>query len=89
MGEGQLELGARVETVDYDPSQGVSRDFDLFSLSVALYQPLAEGGSLALQADIAERPELEVLYSNGAHLATQTFELGMILLGRSARLTSR
>ena len=25
MGEGQLELGARVETVDYDPSQGVSR----------------------------------------------------------------
>ena len=90
LGEGQLELGARLETVDYDPSQGVSRDFDLFSLSAGLSQPLAEGWSLALQADIAERaPELEALYSNGAHLATQTFELGDDSLGeeRATNLT--
>ena len=78
------------KTVDYDPSQGVSRDFDLFSLSAGLSQPLAEGWSLALQADIAERaPELEALYSNGAHLATQTFELGDDSLGeeRATNLT--
>ena len=90
LGEGQLELGARLETVDYDPSQGASRDFDLFSLSAGLAQPLAEGWSFALQADIAERaPELEALYSNGAHLATQTFELGDDSLGeeRAASLS--
>ena len=90
LGEGRLELGARLETVDYDPSQGASQDFDLFSLSAGLSQPLAEGWSLALQADIAERaPELEALYSNGAHLATQTFELGDDALGeeRATNLT--
>ena len=82
LGAGQLELGARVETVDYDPSQGASQDFDLFSLSAGYAQALAEGWSFAVQADVAERaPELEALYSDGAHLATQTFEVGDDTLG--------
>ncbi|MBL6716943.1 MAG: TonB-dependent receptor [Pseudomonadales bacterium] len=77
LGAGNLELGARLEQVDYDPSVGQSRDFDLFALSAGYAQPLSERWSLAVQGDIAERaPELEALYSNGAHLATQTFELG-------------
>ena len=90
LGQGRLELGARLETVDYDPSQGASRDFDLFSLSAGFAQPLAEGWSVAVQADVAERaPELEALYSNGAHLATQTFEVGDDTLGeeRAANLS--
>ena len=90
LGDGRLELGARLETVDYDPSRGAARDFDLFSLSAGYAQPLAEGWSFAVQADVAERaPELEALYSNGAHLATQTFEVGDDTLGeeRAANLS--
>ena len=90
MGEGQLELGARVETVDYDPSQGVSRDFDLFSLRGPI--PTASRGVVLSPPSRISRSgpqSLRRFTRMAPHLATQTFELGDDSLGeeRATNLT--
>ncbi len=76
---GTVELGARIERVDYQPSDAASadRDFDVFSVSAGVLLPFGERFSLALHSGFSTRaPTGEELYSNGAHLATQRFEVG-------------
>ena len=76
-GETGLELGFRYDNVDQDPSAGKSRSFNLGSASIGLIQPLSDQLTISGQVDYSNRaPIAEELYSNGAHLATQTFEIG-------------
>ena len=72
-----LEFGLRYEHVEHDPTDGVSRNFDLGSASLGVIQPLEGGWTFSAQLDYSNRaPVAEELYSDGAHLATQSFEIG-------------
>ena len=72
-----LETGLRIESVEHEPDNFRDRDFTLFSASVGFVIPMGNGWSLGLLGDYSERaPIPEELYSNGAHLATQAFEIG-------------
>ncbi len=72
-----LETGVRFESVEHDPINERKRDFSLFSASLGFVIPMGSGWQLGLQSDYSQRaPVPEELYSNGAHLATQAFEIG-------------
>lgn len=72
-----LEVGVRYEHVDQDPTTGRSRSFDLGAASLGLIQPLTDHWKLSAQLDYSNRaPVAEELFSNGPHLATQSFEIG-------------
>ena len=72
-----LEAGVRYEHVEQDPTVGSARDFNLGSASLGLIQPLSDGWILSGQLDYSSRaPVAEELFSDGPHLATQTFEIG-------------
>ncbi|MGE0626073.1 MAG: TonB-dependent receptor, partial [Pseudomonadales bacterium] len=72
-----LEAGARYEHVAHDPSAGSNRDYDLGAISIGALVPFATDWTLAVFADYSTRaPTVEELYSNGAHLATRTYEVG-------------
>lgn len=76
-----LELGARHDRnrVEVDESQaiGPSRDFGATSLSASARWNLGEDFHLSFGLDRAQRsPTAEELYSNGLHVATQSFEFG-------------
>ena len=73
-----VELGARTakdrRTPD-DPNPG--RSFPLSSYSAGTVWSFVPGYSVALNFTSAQRaPAAEELYSNGAHVATSTFEIG-------------
>ena len=71
-----LELGARIDSMNAD-SAGVSRSFTTLSASVGAIVPLGDSTSVSALFDYAERaPGIEELFSNGPHLATNTFEIG-------------
>lgn len=88
-----LELGARLEQVEHQPTQGAERDFDAFSLSAGIVWPVTESWTVAALFDYSTRaPSIEELFSNGPHLATQSFEIGDVNLeeesGTSITLTA-
>ncbi|MEM9741320.1 MAG: TonB-dependent receptor [Pseudomonadota bacterium] len=77
LGDSQLELGVRLETVDQDPSVGSGEDFFVWATSAGINVPLDKGWRIGANVDVATRaPVAEELYSNGPHLATQSFEIG-------------
>ena len=77
-----FEVGARTDRVDVDPRGEAARDFDAASLSLGTIWRASEALHLSLGFDRAERaPTAEELFSNGAHLATQSFEVGDASLG--------
>ena len=72
-----LDVGGRIENVDYDPAAGQSADFTVGSLLGGGVFAATQQIDLGFQVDLASRaPDIEELYANGAHLATQTFEIG-------------
>lgn len=76
-----LELGARHDwnrvEVDESLAIGPSRRFGATSLSAAARWHLGEDLHLSLGLDRAQRsPGAEELYSNGLHVATQSYEFG-------------
>ena len=76
-----LEVGARMENQSYDPtvSGQASYDEDLFSYSAASVWSLGEAHSLTLGYAHAERaPAEQELYASGIHLATATYECGLL-----------
>lgn len=76
-----LEVGARLENQSYDPvvAQSASFDEDLFSYSAASVWSLGETHSLTLGYAHAERaPAEQELYASGIHLATSTYECGLL-----------
>ena len=84
-----IEAGARVESVEHKPSENNlnALKFTNESASLGLIWPISEQMSLSALADYTQRaPAVEELYSNGAHLATQTFEVGDINLKEESAL---
>jgi iron complex outermembrane receptor protein len=72
-----LETGLRAESVEHDPASGSEDDFTVYSASLGVVVPFASAWEFGLQSDFSERaPVPEELYSNGPHLATQSFEIG-------------
>jgi iron complex outermembrane receptor protein len=77
MGTVRVDFGTRAEWVELDPENGSPESFDVFSLAGGVVWQAAPNLSVALQADLAGRaPQLEELFSDGPHLATDTFEVG-------------
>ncbi|NZA27608.1 TonB-dependent receptor [Luteimonas sp. SJ-92] len=76
-----LELGARYDQNRIDPdsvaASAPSRDFDTTSLSAAARWNFGDDFHLSFGLDRAQRsPTAEELYSEGLHVATQSYEFG-------------
>ena len=72
-----VEGGLRFEDVEHDPTTARKQSFDIAAASVGFIYPLSDEWTLTGQFDHSDRaPIAEELYSNGPHLATQSFELG-------------
>ncbi|HST44991.1 MAG TPA: TonB-dependent receptor, partial [Luteimonas sp.] len=76
-----LELGARYDRNEVDVEAGSaigpSRSFDAASISASARWNLGDALHLSFGLDRAQRsPTAEELYSNGLHVATQSFEFG-------------
>lgn len=66
------------DEVEEHPSENVKNDFTAVSLSAGLVWNFQPGYNWALSVSRSERaPSAAELYSNGAHIATQTYELGL------------
>lgn len=73
----QLEAGLRFDQVEHDPDAGAQEKFNGLSASLGAVVPLASGWTVTGLLDYATRaPIAEELYSNGPHLATESFERG-------------
>ncbi|MFT5656193.1 MAG: iron complex outermembrane receptor protein, partial [Arenicella sp.] len=84
-----IESGLRIENLQHRPtsSEIAARDFSTFSSSLGIVIPFANGLSVAGLMDYSSRaPSIEELYSNGPHLATQTFEVGDIALKKETAI---
>ncbi len=81
----QLDLGARVDSVSYDPEGQGKRDFKPLSLSLAGGWKLAGNWRVTASFDHAERaPVEEELFADGPHIATLAYEIGDAGLGKEA-----
>ncbi len=74
----KFELGGRTGRVKLDPEgDDPSRKFSPTSLSAGTVWTFRPGYALAVSAALAQRaPTVEELYSDGAHAATATFDVG-------------
>lgn len=73
-----LELGGRYERTSVDAGAiGQSRSFDALSGAVGIHYDIADRLTIGANLSRAERaPSAEELFSNGPHVATQSFERG-------------
>lgn len=74
-----FETGFRIEELRHRPTAvGLEqRDFSTLSASLGLIRPINENLTLSALLDYSSRaPTIEELYSDGPHLATQSFEIG-------------
>ena len=72
-----LELGLRYERQTIDPDNQASVDHTATSFSFGYHWSLEDVHNFSIVASHAERaPSLEELFADGAHIATQTFDLG-------------
>ena len=75
----KLEVGARFDSVDNTSltSASLDRDFSTVSSSIGVLIPTGETSTWSALLDYSQRaPSIEELYSDGPHLATQSFEIG-------------
>ncbi|WP_033073743.1 TonB-dependent receptor [Sphingopyxis sp. MWB1] len=81
-----LEAAARYEKTDVRaPTLGISRNFDTFSGALGASYEVMPGVKIALSGARAVRaPSAEELFSDGLHIATQSYELGDPDLKREA-----
>lgn len=76
-GDYNWQIGTRYEDVEVTTAAG-SETFNPFSLSAGFTRPLTDHLNLAVNFSHAERaPSANELFSNGAHFATRTYELGL------------
>ncbi len=82
-GDWHFEGAARYETTSHqDSTNGISRDFDGFSVSAGADYHVNEQWRVGGTVLANERaPTTEELFSNGPHLATNQFEVGDASLG--------
>ena len=82
-GNWHTEFGARYEYQETSADAAEDTSHDLFSVSGGMSWNYAAGYEAGLTITHAQRaPSLEELYANGPHLATTTFEIGDIGLGK-------
>ncbi len=84
-----LETGVRFEEVKHRPSVAglPERDFSTGSASIGVVVPQNDTIRWSALLDYSERaPSIEELYSNGPHLATQSFEIGDTELDKESGL---
>ena len=81
-----LEAAARFETTDVRaPALGITRKFNTVSGALGANYEIADGMKFGVSLARAVRaPSAEELFSNGPHIATQSFELGNPDLKREA-----
>ncbi|QDO96881.1 TonB-dependent receptor [Ferrovibrio terrae] len=79
-------LGGRIEHVEIDNlSDTNDRDYTPASLSASATWRFTPGWQAGAAVSYTERaPTAEELYANGAHLATRSFEIGNVNLGKEA-----
>ncbi|MBT8114056.1 MAG: TonB-dependent receptor [Arenicella sp.] len=78
-----LETGFRLESVEHDSSvAGLDKlDFSAGSVSIGVVAPLSDAVTVSALYDFSNRaPTIEELFSDGPHLATQSFEIGDLSL---------
>lgn len=76
-GDFKLELGARHDRVSVNPEGGGDVSLSATSLALGGLWHFSEVMHLSLNLDRAERaPTAEELFSDGPHIATQSFEIG-------------
>lgn len=79
LGSLHVALGARVEYKTYDPdaASAPQRNFVPYTLNAGGKWAFLENYTLGINLARAERaPQVQELYANGRHVATQTFEIG-------------
>ncbi|GGJ47135.1 TonB-dependent receptor [Sphingopyxis bauzanensis] len=81
-----VEAAARYETTDVRaPALGIARSFDTFSGALGANYDISDSAKIGLSVARAVRaPSAEELFSNGPHIATQSFEIGDVNLKREA-----
>ena len=73
----EFEVGVRLESVEHKPAVGGSKDFTTVSASLGAIVPLDATWTASVLADYSSRAPIgEELFSEGPHLATQSFEIG-------------
>ena len=86
LGPGRVEIGARLERVVHTPEEASAlprRSFSLGNGSVGYQWQLSRDSAITASFTHAERaPAIEELYSNGAHIATLTYDVGNAALTR-------
>lgn len=82
---GRIEFGARIESLKHDPKMGLQGyDETAVSLAAGVVWDFATHYDLRMNLSRSERhPDAAELYSNGAHLATGLFEVGLLAEGSS------
>ncbi|MFC3051384.1 TonB-dependent receptor [Kordiimonas pumila] len=87
-GPWQLDVGGRLEHTKHTAdSINTSREFTNFSASAGAGYDLSEAAFIGITVSRTERaPSTEELFSNGAHLATKSYELGDATLGKETAL---
>ncbi|GAB2495059.1 TonB-dependent receptor [Arenimonas alkanexedens] len=88
-GDLKLELGARHDRVSIDPAGNLPTvDQNATSLAVGVLWRFSELMHLSANIDRAERaPTAEELFSDGPHIATQSYELGDARLDKETALS--
>lgn len=82
---GALQLGGRIEALERDAEGLASYDENAFSLAAGVRLDVGEAHALSINLTRTERhPNPEELYSDGAHLATRQFEIGLLAEGGEA-----
>jgi iron complex outermembrane recepter protein len=85
-GPGRIEIGGRIERVTHSPDAIATqpgRSFSLASGAIGYQWQLDSQSAVSASFSHAERaPAIEELYSNGAHIATLTYDLGNALLAK-------
>ena len=72
-----IEGGGRLEQVELDNAVAGSRDFDLISASFGAHHHFTNGWFVGGQVSLTERaPNESELFADGAHLATDQYEVG-------------
>ena len=83
----ELQLGARVERVRRSADGAADYRDTSVSLAAGLRVPVAEDYVFGVNVTRTERhPNPEELYSNGGHIATRQFEIGLLQLGADPEL---
>ena len=73
----EFEAGVRLESVEHEPEVGDGKEFTTVSASLGAIIPLDAAWTASVLADYSSRaPVGEELFSEGPHLATQSFEIG-------------